>query len=246
MQITINDLLRRSFRMIGVLRRGFQPSTSDVADALVSLDAMLDGWATDELNLYATFIAQYDLTPSQQSYTIGPATADFTAPRPNRIDRANLIILSNPQQPLRKPLQILNSQGWAAIKLQTVQSVIPIQLYYDPTYPLGTLYLWPMPTLAYQLELFTFAPLTGAFTSGSETFDMPPGYLDAVTYNLAVRLSSEWQRPLRQDVVALASESLAMIQRLNSQTPQMECDAGVMPFGSSRTGAFNRLTGDTI
>lgn len=246
MQITINDLLRRSFRMIGVLRSGFQPSPSDVTDALVSLNAMLDAWATDELNLFAVFIAQYDLTPSKQSYTIGPAAADFIAARPLRIDRANLIILSNPQQPLRKPLQILNSQGWATIKLQTVQSVIPIQLYYDPTYPLGTLSLWPMPTLAYQLELFTFQPLTGSFSSGGQTFDMPPGYLDAVAYNLAVRLSSEWQRPLRQDVIALASESLAMIQRLNDQTPQMECDAGVMPFGSSRAGAFNRLTGDTI
>jgi hypothetical protein len=246
MQITINDLLRRSFRMIGVLRRGFQPSTSDIIDALVVLNAMLEGWATDELNLFTVFIAQYDLTPSKQSYTIGPSSGDFTAARPVRIDRANLIILSNPQQPLRKPLQILNSQGWAAIKLQTVQSVIPIQLFYDPTYPLGTLYLWPMPTLAYQLELFTFQALAGSFSSGSQTFDMPPGYLDAVAYNLAVRLSSEWQKPLRQDVVALASESLAMIQRLNDQTPLMECDAGVMPFGSSRAGAFNRLTGDML
>jgi hypothetical protein len=86
-------------------------------------------------------------------------------------------------------------------------------------------------------------PIAGTITDDKAIFSVPPGYLDAVRYNLAVRLSLEWGLPLKDGVAALASETLAAVQRLNAPTPQMDCNPGVLPMRSGRSG-WSRLTGD--
>ena len=73
----------------------------------------------------------------------------------------------------------------------------------------------------------------------------PPGYLDAVRYQLAIRLAMEWNQELKPGVAELASEALAKIQRRNAPTPQMDVNPGVLPIRTGRT-SWSRLTGDFI
>jgi hypothetical protein len=238
---TIDYLLRSAFRCINQLRPGFGHSNSERIDALFILNAMLDGWATDDLNCFCELIQSFPLT-GRKSYTIGPG-GDFDAARPVKVNKATLVILTNPAQPSRKDLTALNAEQFQQIGLQSIASTIPQRYYYETSFPLGRVHLWTLDQGIANLELSSSQALAGGFTDGTATFSAPPGYLDAVRYNLAVRLAMEFNQPLKPGVQALADESLAKIQRLNDVTPQMQCDAGILSIGSRR-GSFNWLTGD--
>jgi hypothetical protein len=243
MAISINDLMRSSFRCIGQLRPGFGHSPSELKDGLFVLNAMLDSWGTEDLDAWCELIQQFSLTPSKRTYTIGPG-GDWDTARPTSgIDKATIVILTNPLQPLRLDLAIINYEQYQQINLQETASTIPKKLYYSSTNPLASASLWPVPTTADKVELSSSQQLAAGFTTGEDLFVAPPGYLDAVRYHLAIRLAMEWEKPLKDGVVALANEALAKVQRLNAPTPQMDCNPGVMPYSGGRSG-FSRLTGD--
>jgi hypothetical protein len=238
---TIDDLLRSSFRCINQLRPGFIHNASERIDALFILNAMLEGWGTDDLNCYCELIQSFPLS-SKTQYTIGPG-GDFNAARPVKVNKATLVVLTNAAQPLRVDLTILDAEQRQSISLQAVSSSIPRRLYYATSFPLATILLWPLDTGTANLELSSSQALSGGFTDGTSIFSAPPGYLDAVRYNLAVRLSMEFNQPLKPEVQALADETLAKIQRLNDVTPQMSCDSGILSIGSNRS-AFDYRTGE--
>ncbi len=243
MAIVINDLLRSSFRCIGQLRPGFGHSPSELTDGLFILNAMLDSWSTDDLNAFCELIQSFTLTPGVQTYSIGSGGA-FNGARPTRIDKGTLVVLSNPASPLRMDLRLMDDEEWQSINLQSTASTLPRKLFYNPTFPLGTVNLWPSPTEADKVELSSAQNLAGGFTAGTDAFVAPPGYLDAVRYQLAVRLAMEWDKPLKDGVMMLATEALAKIQRLNAPTPQMSLNPACPMGGGGQRGGWNRYTGD--
>lgn len=243
MPVAIKDLLRSSFRCIGSLRVGFGYSPSELKDGLFVLNAMLDAWAADELNAPCTLTSVYPLGTVKESYTVGPG-GDFNGPRPVKIIDAKYVVTTNPAQPLWEPLECINDQQFLAIHLPLTASTIPQRLYYNTTFPLGTAILWPVPqNAADQVAICASQPIGGGITDENALFSVPPGYLDAVRYQLAIRLAMEWDKPLKDGVVALATEALAKIQRVNAPTPQMDVNPGVMPIRTGGTG-WSRLTGD--
>ena len=230
------DLIKSSLRMIQQLGPGRTAGAAELVDAQLVLNSTIDALNADRLNIYTISQATYSLTGGKQQYTIGSG-GDFNATRPQKIDAANLILTGN----LRQPLKLLTDQQYASIKLLTVQSTLPLYLYNDGNFPLSTLNLWPVPTNALQLELWTWQLLT-AVTDTSQTVSLPPGYTDFLRTRLAVRLAAEWGKPLRPDVVELARQAEANVQRANLPMPVMKCDGAVL--GNRRGGAFNWLTGE--
>ena len=250
---TVGDLFRSSFRCIGQLLPGFGYASDELTDCMFVCNAMLDAWAADDLNAPWTLIQSFALTAGIGVYTVGPG-GTFNGVRPTRLEKATLVVLTNPTQPLRLDLDILDATQWQSINLQLTQSTLTQKIWYNPTNTIvspnttgcGTANFWPVPTEADEVELTSHQPLaniSGIITTDSTAFIAPPGYLDAVRYNLAVRLALEWNKPLKEGVVALAMESLAVIQRLNATTPMMDCNPGVMPISGHRT-SWSRLTGD--
>jgi hypothetical protein len=234
-QSTVLDLITRALRLAGQLGPGRLPNASEVSDALLALNGMMDGWNTDPLKIYTRRIDVYPLIPSKYTYTIGPS-GDFDAPRPTAIEIANLILGGT----LRKPIELINDQQWSRIKLQTVVA-LPQRLYNDGSYPLSTLYLWPGPSADQQLELYTWQQLA-EFNAQDNAITCPPGYFDAMSYNLAVRLGLEWAKPVRPEVASMANSTLADIKALNLPNPVMSADSAVLV--NPRGGAWNWLTGE--
>jgi hypothetical protein len=235
----LKDLLRRSFRMIQVLKEGQQMNVDDVTDAIYVLNDMLGGWNINPLDIFNTREDTFTLIPSQQEYSIGPG-GDFNAPRPEKIQRANLIWTTSTPN-FHKALEIVNVDQRAAIRLPALQSTMPTKLYYKPTFPLGTIRLWPVVNQSWQLELFTWAALP-TFATVDDQVTLPDGYSEAIASNLAVRLAAEWGKPLRPETAVLARESKAAIESHNAPSPIMECDS--IGIGGRGSGGFNRLTGD--
>ncbi len=76
--------------------------------------------------------------------------------------------------------------------------------------------------------------VTGVTSSLDSEFDMPPEYEEAIHYNLAIRLCSMYQRPVKPSTGALAKVSLQTIRTANIQIPTM-----VMPPALNRGPAFS-------
>jgi hypothetical protein len=197
---------------------------------------MLDAWSAQRLQVYAVTRSVQTLTPAKAAYTIGPdVTADFNAPRPARLEDARII--SGGGGTIERGLEILTPARWAAIPLKTL-SGLPSKIYYETSIPLGTLRLWPVPVSADSLVLYTWQTLPQV-VAGTDNLVIPPAYHEALMYNLAIRLGTEWGKPARQDLLELAAESLAVLKSFNAPTYEATVDSALLG-----RRVFDIMTGD--
>ncbi len=87
-QQIVNDALT----YLALMDPGGSPSASDSNTCLQVLNNMWEAWGIDEGLIYAILATQYPLTAYQQSYSIGPTSADWTAANyPQRIYSASAV-----------------------------------------------------------------------------------------------------------------------------------------------------------
>jgi hypothetical protein len=234
------ELLYPALRLAGILGApGRTASTSELADAFDALNRMLGSWSIQGELIYTIQAARYNLSPSKVSYTIGPTGADFTAPRPIRITQATLVLLGPSE--LHLPLNLLTDAQWAHVRLREIPSSVPTDLYNDGAYPNSRLYLWGYPSVANDLELFTWQ-LLASYPSQAAAVSLPPGYAQAVVYNLAVCLNDQFGTPIRPNVLATARRTSAWVKANNAPSPAIPIvDFGTR--GSQHSGTFNWATG---
>lgn len=216
---TVNDLIKGSLRLLGAIAQGETPSSNASADALSALNDMLESWSNDGFLIYHRVIESLTLTASTASYTIGSSGA-FNTTRPVRIANA-LVKQSGSNDEI--PIRIYNEDEWAQISDKTLTSILPQGIYYDPNFALGLIYVWPVPSATASLILYSDKPLSN-FSLIADTVSLPPGYKEAMRYNLAVRLAPEYGRPISQDIAMIASESKAAIMRTNNEPVYMQSD----------------------
>ena len=237
--MTANDIIRRSLRLITVLGMGQPVTYEQLSYGLEALNGMVSQWATQRLTIVVTAREVFDLVSSQQTYTIGDG-GDFDTQRPVFLPRASTISQTGSSQPLELPLQILSTQQWQEwVGVKNVDSALPIWLYYDFAYPLGNISLWPIPNVG-DLDIALYLPKAiDEFASGATDQDFAPGYTDALTYNLAVRLAPEYGRPISQEVAMMAAETLGNIKRANIRIAELRCETGL---NDRRDGLYNWIS----
>lgn len=178
-------------------------STIDPAeyeDALESANMMLALWATQGLVVHHVITEQLTLVAGQASYTIG-SSGNFNTSRPSRLV-GGFIRDSNDTD---STIEIIDRERYNLLSNKDTEG-IPKYLYMNPVYPLATIYVYFVPDAAYTLSLDSLKPLT-ALTLDTE-LNMPPEYQEAIKWNLAVRLAADYKTSPRNDVVALAEESM--------------------------------------
>lgn len=250
-----DQLIYAALRDLGVLRSGQGAPTDLVNDCFESLQQLIDTWLIDQLLVYAYLADIYTLNGTQQSYTIGPVGSDFTAPRPTEIQDANCI-LNTTSPVVRTPIQIINVDQWANIRVRQLQPAIPLMLYYDKGFSAangsGTINLWPGPQSSYQLEIFTWQQLT-AFPDHTTVIKFPPAYANAIRKNLAVSVAplctlyGKTNQHVQQPLASLAliqeqaRKALALIRSYNAQAPVLALDPAFTAVNDQ--GGFNYLIG---
>lgn len=237
------DVITMAMQEIGVLDAVDTPEGPEAATGLAKLNRMLDSWNADKRYVYNTQYNQYQIVPNLQPHTIGPVGATFQAnQRPVLLVSAE-IILNNVSPPIRYPLNLRDDIWWAQKSSYAVSGTLPTDVYYSPDWPNGSLYLWPVPQTAYLLELLTWTILSELQLSS--TFCMPPGYMDAVVYSLAIALCPSFSVRASQELILLASKAIQRIQGNNVQAPRIGTrDAGV-PTGQPNRPSFNYRTGSS-
>lgn len=228
---------------LAILQAGETPNDTDIQFVLRKLNRVINNWNAEREAIYATDAQHWTIVPGVQPQTIGPTGLYVVTQRPVAIDAAN-IILNNVSPVVRNPFHIRDYQWWALQSVQGVTSTLPTDLYYKPSWPNGELYLWPVPTQNYQLELFTRGILD-SYTLDT-VFSMPPGYQDALTLTLAEEIASGFSVTPSATTVRSAAKSRDRIFSNNRLSPRLTTyDAGMPPTNPNQ-GYFNYRTGMTM
>lgn len=232
--MTVQELIYDALRLIGALNVGEGPSSAEHSEDLRALNNMLDTWNTERLNVFRVVRTAYTLATSKEIYTMGTG-GDINAARPVKIELAGVMI-----DDIEQPLSVIGQQAYADIRLKTLSGSIPEGLYDDRAFPSTNLHLWPIPPAGTVIVLYTWQALS-SFAALSDTVSLPPGYTEAITYNLALRLAPRYRDSLVSPyVMETAREAKANIKRLNAQTPILRCE----PVIAERSYGWDIHTGD--
>lgn len=230
--MTGRDWVTAALRLIGAVAPGESLAAAEATDGLAAGNRMLDSWSNEKLLIPATVREEFALTPSDGIYTMGSG-ANFNTTRPMKITQAAVLVDGT-----EIPLHILeNAQEWAEVCEKEATSSLPAYLYAEGTYPNERLNLYPVPTEANDLVLYSEKPLT-QIASLAASVSLPPGYERAMVYNLACELAPEYGRPVDPIIMQVAQESKAQLKRTNSRPYFLKCDTAI-----TGSGSYNIYTG---
>lgn len=231
--MTGRDLVTASLRLLGVVAPGESMAASEATEGLASLNRLISSWSNESLMIYARVReTPFTLTPGTATVTMG-AAGNLTN-RPQAIESATI---QDAATGIETPVNLLTQAEYAAIVLKTQTSTYPTDLYDDGGYPLRTLTLYPVPSAAHKLVVYTARILTAVATLDTD-ISLPPGYERALTFNLAVEMSPEYGKPVPDVVMMTATESKALIKRMNHKPGMLLGDPAL-----ARGDSYNIYTG---
>ncbi len=235
------SIITPALRKAGIKKLPGTGTSVDQGDEmLLALNRILDAFNIDGFKIFAKKIEQFALTASTLSYTIGPG-ANFNTVRPVYIESANCIEPTNPSMFLQ--LRILDSREWASLSIRTLPGSPVYAIYYDGDCDTvngwGKIYVLGQPPVGWSLELFTWRPIVGGFTSISDGYThAPAGYLEAFVaamalecmelYPLEAKMSPETRQSCLRAIQAIRIQN-AQIPHQANDTSRFGKKAVVLP-----------------
>lgn len=223
MSETAQTLIEAALRVLGALAAGESASSNELTNGLQTLRFMLRGWSARNLSLY--YIKQDTVTlDGSTSYTIGsggtvnvlrPAAIKGAYATTNNVDR---------------PLKLIDDARYRILSLKQLSGTVEY-LWYNPDYPLGVLYFYPLASGTVKLD--SLKPLVEPTNVSTDTVQFPPEYDEAIKFNLAIRLAPEYGRSVPPEVVAIAKEAFdaIILRNFASQINESRLDILKVSYG---------------
>ena len=228
------DIIKASLRLIGVIATGETPTDDELQDAREALNMMLGSWSAKRLLIPYRTAENFALVASTNSYTIATG-GTFNTDRPVRIE-SGFIRDSNSND---TPIEIITRAQYNAHVLKTTEG-LPYELFYEDTYPTGTVFLYYSPQQNYTLHINSWKKLTQLPLLTTE-ISMPDEYLRALKFNLAVEVAPEFGRSVPVEVAAIAKDSFETVSDLNRPDMLASADESLLYRGYN-TNAYNIYT----
>lgn len=232
-------------RLVGAIAVGETPDDSESATGLSVLNDMVDSWQTERLMIFTITIGEFSLTPGVQVYTYGTG-GTFNAPRPTRIERASIVSLSNPAQPLEIKIDYLTDRDWQEdYPVKNIPTTLPLAVYDDGAFPFRNLSYWPIPTVAVKTRLYSWTALR-QFPDLCTDITFPPGYSKALRYNLAVDIAAEFpgNPSVLPQVMNIANESKGLLKSINLPIVETTGDPALIGEGGRYNFYDDRTVGN--
>ena len=232
MATTAQTIINRAFRLIAVTDPGIAAPPRESEDALQSLNDLLADWALQPLLQYSMAQESYVVPASITSLTIGPTGAKATT-RPDALSNLFLRVGS-----VDYDIALISGDEYKDISFKSVTGGYPSVAFYDPALSNGVLYLWPGAASGQTLFWDAVRPLQ-TFVAVTDTATLPPSYMRALAYNLAVEVASEYGVEPSSTVQRIAASSKRNLKRANTTVPHLSSDAVSI---SSSAGRLNITT----
>lgn len=209
--LVANQIIAKAYNRLGVASEGEPISARMYADGLQSLNLMVKAWGARE-HLWLRTEATVTLVAGQASY----ALATLFEQKPMRV-----VEVRRRTSDIDTPLTEYARSTYMEQPNKSAESV-PIAFYFDPQATTGSLYVWPTASTATAanttLEL-TYLRKIEDFDNSNDDADMPQEWLDALIWNLAEDLSTEYppEPRLAAKIERRAAMSLAAIEAFDTE-----------------------------
>jgi len=229
---TANDLVSRALRRVGILATGQTAEANDSLEGLDTLNDILDQWSLEDLMIVYTTIVPVNLVTGQTVYTVG-AGGNVNIVRPIELVNATL----NDAQGITYPISVVDFSNYMDITQKIPpQSTTPTVVSYQPTFPLGNLYVWQPGSTGFVLSLEVsqqFIRIADLAVDIDASF--PVGFVKAMVDDLAYNLAIEYGRA---EMIDLLREERNMskqnIKRKNVRKTSMRLDSMFFPGAQNR------------
>lgn len=235
---TAAELIALALLDAGIIGQGQTASAEDTTNARLRLNMMISQWSRKRWLVYR--LATYSVTATGATYYTLGSGGNIDAPRTDRLESA-FVRLVNPPAPnqVDYPLELLQSrEDYNRIALKQLVS-FPAYVFYEPSYPLGKVYPWPVPTSGLYEIFVTTKLVLDQITSLATAINLPDEYVPALHYNLVVRLRSAYQRPIDPVANTMAKEALNVLRGSNAQVPRL-----ILPPALRRGGSGYNVWSD--
>ena len=239
-QPTARELIEMALETLGVLDPHRSATSVQAQRGLRRLNNMVESWNASGRMIYTHERVSFVLTASHNPHTVGKSingsgAGDFDIVRPLKIDSASILRSGDENE---YPVTPLSKEQYQDIPLKSTQSDYPAYLWYEKTFPLGNIHLYPQPQSALTIILYVWRQIDSGMAL-TDRFALPPGYLRALEYNLAVEIASAFGKVPSKTVENIAKESKATIAKLNtSERSFVEPDASLLLLGN-QGGVYN-------
>ena len=234
---TANDIIHASMRLLQVAASDTTITAAELQDGLESLNRMIDSWSLEDLLLYRVVRETFEVPSGINPICIGVG-GNWDTVRPTKIIGAYLTI-NNSSIPVDYPMQVIGFDDYNDIRLKTLSTNFPSYIYYDPKFPVGQIYLYPLCAGENESITITSWKPFGVILDPTAYIELPPGYWEALVFNLAVRMAEEYQFDIRPNTSALAIASLKRIKRINQRTMTLQTDVALMNTSQMRYNIYS-------
>lgn len=242
MSVYALDLITAAFGNLNVFQTGATIPAPMAQDGFLRLNRMIGMWAIQTYTIPSIERHAFPLVANKGGpalpYTIGTG-GDFNIPRPPSQGHITnvALILGGTSPAVETARAYYTDDGYAAIVIKTLPNALFTGVYYDPTSSgaFGEIFLWPVPDNAlHQVVLYHEAPLAAFADLNVTAYTLPPGYEEAIIYNLERRLATPYGRALPADDKLLADTGMRLIKRNNVNLIDMPND-----FARDRRGGYD-------
>jgi hypothetical protein len=209
---TAGELIAGALRLIGQLAEGEVPSPESANDALTAMNQMIDSWSTERLSIFSTQNQVFTWPAATISRSLGPS-GEFIGNRPVLLDDATYF--RDPGTNVSFGIKMINQQQYDGIAVKTVTSTYPQVMWLNMEMPDIRMFVYPVPTRELEWHFVSVDELVQPATLATALL-VPPGYLRAFRYNLAVEIASEFGIEPPQNVARIAMASKRTLKRINS------------------------------
>lgn len=233
---TPQSMITLALKDAGVIGVGQIPLAEDMNDGLTRLNMLMAKWNRQRFLVYQLTNLQ-KVSTGAQSYTVGPGGDFDIAVRPDRLENGcffRQLVQSSPNQ-VDYILELLESfEDYNRISLKPLQT-FPSFVFYDPGYPLGRVYPWPVPEPnIYMINLLVKGQVINQFASLVAPCAMPNEYYMAMYLSLAEIFRSSYRLPPDPALTQRAKEAREVLRGANTALARLR-----LPADMTRGGIYN-------
>lgn len=155
------------------------------------------------------------------------------------------LIESNATDVVEIPAPVITDDAYQWNQIKSLTSPLVTWVYYSPTFQgdLGTIQLWPIPTVTTNALVLYRRQQLRRFASLSATYYLPEGAEEVFHYGLAKRLLTPFavtDADVVEDVRDMARASMGIFKRGNNKLRDLPTDPALT---HSNDGGYNIITG---
>lgn len=224
---SVQTLLTNALIDAGIVGADEAPEQPYLDRAFRQANWLLAQWARKRWLCYR--LAEYSfVSTGALTYSVGKGQTVDINPRPDRVEYAFLRFLNNPQGNnlnVDIPISVIPSrENYSRITVKNI-GTIAWKIFYDPVWPVGVLYPWPVPQASIYAIYVGFKVVVPRFSSLQQPINFPPEYEAALNWTLVNRLRASYQLPADPTSLAIARDSLNAMRLANQAVGVLQLPA---------------------